>query len=295
MFEEQLDKFILRIVFCCLFILVLYCYKYVHWILYPKAKKQMSQKFYPSVSLADTLHYFARIIGFGIVFSQVQIGLKNGLLFSIVDLCFQVILMFVVYLISFAVAESIAFYNFTYSDEITRRKNLCYGAIHFSLAIALALVVREIFMSAEHSLVLLLFLWAYASVAFGFAIRLYHYYSRFSFNQLVITKNMALAASYSGYILGCAFLINSVLERITLSITEYIQLTVLKWLLTVLIFPLFILGIKRVFLLQDQASIKGEYKLDVDRSELGHGLYEGVVFLTAALFTVVITEHIVFG
>ena len=47
MFEEQLDKLLLRILFCGLFIGILCLYKYTHRLFYLSPKKQMSEKFYP--------------------------------------------------------------------------------------------------------------------------------------------------------------------------------------------------------------------------------------------------------
>ena len=295
MFEEPLDKFTLRIIFSGLFIGILYLYRYAHKLLYPSVKKQMLQKFYPSINSSDTIHYVARIIGFGIVFSQVHIDLKEGILFAVVKLLFQAVLICGVYLISLVVAEHIALYNFTYSDEITKRKNLCYGTIHFAQSVAVAFIVREIFLVANHSLVSLLFLWLFSSVSLGVAIKLFRFYSKLSFNKLVTQKNMALAFSYAGYILGCSLLISSMLSKGIHHIGEYAQLMVLKVLLTVLIFPLLLIGLRRAFLLQEPNEKVDDHQFDPESPELGCGIYEGAVFLSSSLLTVVITRQIFFG
>ena len=186
-------------------------------------------------------------------------------------------------------------YNFTYSDEITKRKNLCYGVIHFAHSISLALFIREVFVVAHHSLVRLLFLWLYSNVAFGLAIKFFHSYSKLPFNKLVSEKNMALGLSYSGYVSGCALLINSSLSKMDSPISEYPQHISLKILLTVLIFPIFIIGLKKVFLFQDYTRIGSESSFDPEKPELGYGLYEGVIFLTASLLTTVLTGHLLLG
>ena len=295
MFEEQLDKLILRITFCGLFIAILWLYKYVYHLFYLSPKKQMSKNFYPSLNSSDTIHYMARILGFGIVFSYIHINLEHGILFAFAHLLFQSFLVFVIYLSSLALSESIALYNFTYSDEITKRKNLCYGVIHFAHSISLAIIIREVFEVAHHSLLRLLFLWLYSNVTFGLAIKLYHSYSKLSFNKLVSQKNMAIGLSYSGYILGCALLISSALTQTDAPIDEYLQLISLKILLTVLIFPIFIVGLKKVFLFKDHTGIESESSFDPEEPEIGYGLYEGVVFLTASLLTTVLTGHLLLG
>lgn len=291
MFKEHLDKLILRIFFCVLCLAMLYLYRYLHRLLFPIAKQQMSQRFYPSVNSADTIHYISRIIGFGIIFSQIEINLARGMLFAAMYLFFQSFLVFLIYLVTLAVGESIALYNFTYADEIAKRKNLCYGIIHLAQSVALALIVKEVFVVANHSLPLLLFLWLYASVTFGVAIKLFRYYSKLSFNQLVIQKNMALALSYSCYILGCTLLINSAFPRTIVHIGASLQLVGTKILLTALIFPLFIVGVKKVFLLQDHT----DYGFNTENPEIGYGIYEGVIFLTSSLLTIVITNQVFFG
>ena len=100
MFEEQLDKLILRILFCGLFIGILWLYKYTHRLFYLSPKKQMLEKFYPSLNSSDTIHYVARILGFGIIFSYMHINLEHGILFAFAHLLFQSLLVFVIYLSS---------------------------------------------------------------------------------------------------------------------------------------------------------------------------------------------------
>ena len=295
MFEEQSDKLILRVLFCILFIAILYSYKYAHWLLYPASKEQMSKKHYPSINSADTIHYLSRIIGFGIVFTHIHINLEHGVFLAVVDLIFRSLLISIIYLLSLAIAEAIALTSFTYSEEVVKRTNLSYAVIHMAHAISLAFVIREICVIAGHSLILLLFLWLCAIVALGFAIKLYRYYSKLSFDKLLAQKSMTLGVSYLGHLLGCALLINSSLPKIFVSFGQYLQLIMLKLLLTVLIFPLLMIGVKKVFLFQDYGKVRGEYQFDLESPELGYGIYEGIVFLTSALLTVVATGQMMFG
>ncbi len=294
MFEEQSDKLIIRIIFCLIIIGILIVYKYAHRFLYPSAKEQLFKKFYPSVNSADTLHLISRILGFSIIFTYLNINLSNGMLLAVADTIFQGLLILVLYLVSLFIGESITLYNFTYEDEISKRKNLSYGVVSFSLSISIALILRVVLDTSNHSLILLLFLWLFAIVLFGFCIKLYKYFSKLSFNKLVTQKNMALAFSFSGYILGSALLINSSMSRLIYTIPDYMQLVFLKILLTLILFPLFLYGIKRVFLLQDESKA-GETVLNPDNPEIGYGIYEGSLFLSTALLTVVVSGQILFG
>lgn len=270
-------------------------YKYAHRFLYPSVKDQIFKKFYPSVNSADTLHLISRIIGFSIIFTYLNIDLTNGMLVAVADTVFQGILILVLYLVSLFIGESITLYNFTYEDEIGKRKNLSYGVICFSLSISIAFILRVVLETANHSLVLLLFLWLFSIVLFGFCIKLFKYFSKLTFNKLVTQKNMALAFSFSGFVLGSAILINSSMSRSIYSIPNYIQLVFLKILLTFILFPLFLIGIKRVFLLQNETGERGNKMLNPDNPEIGFGVYEGSLFLSSALLTAVVSGQIMFG
>ena len=129
MLEEQSDKLIIRIIFVFVVIGILYVYKYAHRILYPTTRNQIFKKMYPSLNSADTIHYLSRIIGFGIIFSYIQINVSNGIALSLFSLIFQSIVIMVIYLLTLFVGESIALYNFTYLDEINKRKK--YGLCNY--------------------------------------------------------------------------------------------------------------------------------------------------------------------
>lgn len=295
MFEEQSDKLIIRVIFSFLIIGIIVLYKYAHRFLYPSAKEQLFKKFYPSVNSADTLHLISRILGFSIIFTYLNINLSNGMLLAVADTVFQGILILVLYLVSLFVGESITLYNFTYEDEISKRKNLSYGVVSFSLSISIALILRVVLETSNHSLILLLFLWLFSIVLFGFCIKLFKYFSPLSFNKLMTQKNMALAFSFSGFVIGCALLINSSMSRLIYTIPEYIQLVFLKILLTMILFPVFLMGIKKVFLLQDESKDSSRIMINSDNPELGYGIYEGSLFLASAMLTVVVSGQIMFG
>ena len=65
--------------------------------------------------------------------------------------------------------------------------------------------------------------------------------------------------------------------------------------LTLLVLPVFILGIKKVFLFQDRRGTDGKFEFNAERPEIGYGIYEGLVFLASALLTAIITTQITFG
>ncbi len=294
MFEEQSDKLIIRIIFSLLILLLLFLYKYVHSFLYPSSKQQLFNKFYPSYNSASTLHYLSRLMGFCIIFTYVNINLSGGMLLALADTLFQGVLIFILYLITLYIGESISLYNFTHNDEIIKRKNLSYSIVSFAQSISIAIILKEVLEISNHSLVLLFFLWLYSVVIYGLSIKLFKYLSPLDFNRLVNNKNLTIALSYGGFIIGSSFLITATLAQNLVDIPQYLQLLVLKILLIGIIFPLFRFGIKRVFLLQDHSS-PNKGNLDIENPDIGYGVFEGTLFLTSALLTSVIVRQILFG
>ena len=300
-FDRQLKELMLRILSCLLLAALLLLYKYCHGLFFKRPNQKMPQKFYPSVNSADTVHYFSRILGFSIIFSSVQVYLYEGTLWTTAFLTLRAFVIFLIYFTSLAIGEGIAFSQFSYADEISKRKNLSYGVVHLAQTIALAFVTRkviivaEFFLPTEEFFIWLFFLWLYSSVVFGMAAKLFSRYSKLPFDELIRKKNMAVALSYSGYILGSALLINSSLLKKSPEIGQYLQKVGLKTLLIILILPLFIICIKKIFLFQDHSRISGEYEFDLQNPEVGYGIYEGCLFLAASLLTVVVIDQIFFG
>lgn len=293
MFVEHLDKLILRIIFCGIFLLFFYLCRYAHQIFYWNLWGRIKEDNDFPMNPVKALCFHSRIVGLGIIFSTTVIDLDRGLLLAIFGLVIRLALCILIYFASLFVAENIVLCNFDPAREIVKNKNLSYGIIQFSHSIVVALVISRVFTVADDSIAHLALFWLYSMVALGFSMKLYSYYTKFSFNELLGKKKITLAISYSGYLGGCAFLVNSTLQEMSMEIINYAQLVILKLLLIALIFPLFIIGVKRVFFgaHNDPGHISDTgYGLDI-----GYGVYEGALFFTSSVMTVVIIDQVFFG
>jgi hypothetical protein len=294
--NELFDKLILRIFFTLFMCFMLYMYKYAHGYLYPSSRKQFFKNFYPSKNPADTIHLFSRLLGIGLVFSQFTFYMSDGILYALFDFFVLSTIATMIFLASIYIIESIVLYNFEYIDEILKRKNLSFSIISAIQAISIASIMRTILVTANDTLILLLFLWLFAIVIFGFASKSYKYISKLSFQRLLIQKDISIAISYGGYIFGWSIIINSALihDLKTIGIKIYCIQVVLKILLSIIIFPIFKKCLTFIFQIKDDYEKKTPTPENLS-PDLGYGIYEGVTFLTAALLTSVITGGINFG
>lgn len=295
--NELFDKLILRIVFTVFICLTLVLYRFAHNILYPSNKGNLLQKFYPSKNSAESLHFFARLIGVGIVFSEFNFSLNQGFSIAVLDFFIRAFAGFIVYLVSLYTVESIVLYNFDYHDEVVKRRNLAFSLIGMAHAIGISFILKVILGTAGSSLVVLVFLWLFALVLVGFATKTFPIMSRLSFNRLLIQKNMAVSVSYFGFFIGWSLIIASALNSQLTQIKWYAIQVVLKILLSLIVLPIFIKGIKIIFNLSDDLNllVKDENLQDNSNVELGYGVYEGAIFFTSCFLTIVITGKINFG
>lgn len=289
--NEIFDKLLIRILFTIFICVSLFVYKYAHIIFYPSNKKQLLKRIYPSENYVDSLHIFSRLIGVALIFSSLEFNEYIGISISTFHFFTWSFIGFVIYLLSIYVTESIIFYNFEYKDEVLKRKNPAYGIVSFINAICVAFIIKTILKESENSLIILIILWLLSIVLFGFTTRLFKYVSKFSFNSLMIQKNLGLAFSYSGFLLGNTVIILATFSHEHHDISSYIIQITLKVLLGALILPIFKLGIHYVF----QLTPEHKDHASEDYIHLGHGIYEGSVYLTCSLLTSIIIGQIYFG
>ncbi len=295
--NELFDKLILRVVFALFICLTLLAYRMVHNLIYPSNRTNLLQKFYPSKNSAESLHFFARLVGIGIVFSEFSFNLDQGFLYAVMDFFIRAVAGFIVYLVSLYTVESIVLYNFDYHDEIVKRKSTAFALIGLVHALGVSFILKIILSTAGTSLIVLLFLWLFALVLIGFATKTFPLMSRLSFNRLLIQRSNALAVSYFGFFIGWSFIIASALNVPLTQIKWYAIQVVLKILLSLIILPIFIKGLKLIFALNDDLNnlVKEEDQQDTTNIELGYGVYEGATFFTACFLTIVITGKINFS
>lgn len=295
--NELFDKLTLRFVFTLFICLMLFLYRYVYYLFYPSIRSQMFRKFTPSKNSAETLHFFSRLIGIGIVFSEYHFSLDQGFIFAVMDFFLQAISGFILYILSLYTVDSIVLYNFEYHDEVVKRKNTSYSLIGLAHALGVAMVLKVILSTSGTSLVMLIFLWLFSLVLIGFATKTFTLMSKLSFNRLLVQKNLAVGISYFGFFLGWSLIIASSLNEPLNEIKWFSIQTILKILLSLIILPVFTWGIKTIFFLEDDLDklVKSEGQQDNTSVEIGYGVYEGATFFTACFLTIVITGRIHFG
>lgn len=294
--NELFDKLILRIVFALFLCLTLVLYRFAHNLIYPSNKSQLLSKFYPSKNSPESLHFFSRLIGIGIVFSEFSFDLEQGLLNGVIFFLIRACAGFIVYLVSLYTVESIVLYNFDYHDEVIKRKSMAFALIGMAHALGVSFVLKIILSISGMSLIVLLFLWLFALVLLGFATKTFPIMSKLSFNRLLIQRNIAVSVSYLGFFIGWSMVIASSLNIPMEGVKWYSIQVVLKILLSLIMLPIFIRGIKLIFNLHDDLSklVKEEAQQDNTNVEIGYGIHEGAVFFTACFFTIVVTGKINF-
>lgn len=294
--NELFDKLILRFVFTLFLCGALYLYKYAHSFLYPTSRNQLFKRFFPSKNSCDTLHLFSRIIGIGIIYSEFYFNMSDGIYLALLDFFVDSLIVCTLYLGSIYIIESIVLYNFEYNDEIIKRKNYAYAIVCLAHSLGMAYIVKTVIAVSQTSLVMVFFLWLFAIVLIGFATKSYSLISKLSFNRLMVQKNLAIGASYLGFIWGWSLIISSSLQHELNDIKWYSIQVILKMLLSLIIIPFFKKGLVFIFNFQDDLLEKNsEGKLVNSQAELGYGVYEGAIFFTSCFLTTVITGNIHFG
>lgn len=289
--NDIFDKLLIRILFTIFICIALFLYKYAHLVFYPSNKKQILKKIYPSENYVDTLHIFSRLIGVALIFSTLEFNEYIGISISSFHFFIWSIIGFSLYLLSIFIMESIIFYNFEYKDEVLKKKNAAYGIVSFANAICLALIIKTIFKESENSLIILLILWLFSMVLFGFSTKLFQLFSKLSFNSLMLQKNLGLAFAYTGFLFGNTIILISAYSHEHIDITTFLIQVILKTLLSALILPLFKIGLTYVFKIQTNE----DAGLQEKHMHLGNGIYLGALYLTASLLTSIIIGQIHFG
>ncbi len=292
--NEIFDKIIIQIFFTVFLCVLFLLYKYIHSFFYRNEKNNILKIHFPAENSSNTLHFFSRLIGVALIFSTLGFDQSSGIFLSLFHFFTWGTLSYVIYIISIYLIESIVLYKFEYFDEIQKRKNLSYSIISFTQAISLAFVVRSIVQESEGSIIILVMLWLFALVLFGFATKLYPLVSQFSFNKMLIRKSTSLAISYSGFILGCTIIIVTAFDQEHFDIKSYGLQVILRILLSVIFYPLFRKGILLIYRIEAGKDFKPSLNKELE-VPLGYGVYEGGTFLTTALLTSIIVGRIQFG
>jgi len=292
---EIFDRMIIRILFVGFVCLMIYVYRYAHVIFYPSVKRQVLKKIYPADNPADSLHLFSRVIGISIIFTSISFNEASGFVLSLFHFAVWGCMAIVLYLLSLYIIESVVFYNFDYTDEILKRKNICYAFISFCHSIVIAYLTKTVILESQNSLIIVLLLWLYMLVIVGFSVKYYTFISKLSFNKLLIQKNLSLCFSYGGFTLGGGFLISSCFDQDQYDITVYCIQVLLKTILSLIIFPLFKKGLVKIFPIKIAEDKNHESHYEIEIQNIGYGFYEGSLFVSASILTTMIVNKIQFG
>lgn len=290
--NEIYDKLILRIIFvlylCLLILFYRYCYEFIYKI--RNSNKILLKHFGPEKKPAETIHLMSKILGIGILLSGLSLDLSLGLVSGIFLFTTLGLISFFSYIISIYIVESIILYNFEYKDEILGQNNMSYAIISAAISLSCAYLVSYSLSASHYSLPLFVLIWLFGLVIIGVGFKCYPLASQMPFNTLLTQKNLGISFSFSGFILGLSLIIVSAISRPIEELNWYAVQIVLKIILAMLIAPLLVLFITKIFKIRPLAV--GEYR---GEEALGHGIYEGVLFFTTALLTKLITAKIIFG
>ena len=293
--NEIFDKLIIRLCITIILCFNIILYRYLHAFFYPSKNKGIFTRYYPLNNAVDTIHFFSRVIGLGIISSVVEIHLEEGALFSVLDLFLNCSIRFSVYLISIYVVESMILYNFEYHNEVVKEGNYSYSIICFAIAVGMANTIKTIQIVSGDSFIILLFLWPFALLFTGIFSKFYKFLSQYSFDKSIIQKDIGQALSYAGFFLGINIIINSSLRENFIDIEKYAILIVLKLILSAIIYPLFNRGLHLIFMISlEEKGKKNKKQETTDKSSIGLGIYEGIIFFTACAFTSVIINNVIF-
>jgi uncharacterized membrane protein YjfL (UPF0719 family) len=292
---EIFDRLVIRILLAGFVCLMIYLYRYAHVIFYPTVKRQVLKRINPAENHADTLHLFSRVVGIALIFSSITFNETSGFFLSLFHFAVWGTIAIILYLLSLFIVESIVFYNFDYTDEILKRKNVSYAFISFCHAVVIAYLTRTVMIEAENSLVILLVLWLYMLVIVGFSVKYFTFISKLSFNKLMMQKNLSLCFSYGGFALGAGIIIASCFDQEHYDITVYCIQVLLKTILSLIIFPIFKKGLIFIFPIRLSEERGHEDVRESEMQNIGYGIFEGCVFISGAILTTMIVNRIQFG
>jgi len=276
---------------------MIYLYRYAHIFIFPSSKQHILKGFSPTHNATETLLIFSRILGLALIYSDFHFNMSQGIFYALLNFFLSSILIFFSYLISLYLIESIILYNFEYVDEIHKRKNFAYAIVNSANALAIAYVLKMIVHSFQDSFILFLFLWLLGIIFLGVACKCFTLISKMPFNRLVFQRHTSVALSYLGHLLAASLIIGSAFNTPYKEMKWYLIDIVMKVLMGLLIYPLLLWGITLVLRISNVKGVFEDFATNEAyyEPELGYGIYEGLLFFTCGLLTMLITGQINFG
>ena len=294
--NEIFDKLLIKILITTFILIIILSYRYIQKLIINRSKSFALKSIYPQKNTSHAIHITSRVLGFSIILSDFSFFLSDGLFMALFDFFIYSISLIILYGISLYVFESIALYNFSFEDEIYKRKNITFSTITFGLSISSAFILKKIFYIAQGSLINLFFLWLFTTVLFGFALKTYHILTEKNLNQIILQKNNFDAISYVGFSWSWTLLISSALDIEINNYTRFMTFSIIQIILSIIIFPIFHNGINKIFLIRKPLTVNltpaSNHTSEADDKS---GINDALLFLAAAYLTSLITSQVHFG
>ena len=296
--NEIFDKLIIKILITSFILGIVFLYKYIQIAILNRSKSFSLKSIFPQKNPAHAIHITSRILGLAIILSDFSFFLSDGLFMALFDFLIYSLSLIILYGLSIYVFESIALYNFSFEDEIYKRKNISFSCITFALSISSAFIIKRIFYISQGSLINLLFLWLFTTVLFGFALKTFQLITEKNLNQVVLQKNMYSAITHMGFSLSWTLLITAALDVEINNYTRFMIFSIIQIVLSIIIFPIFYTGISKILGINKSIisrTTKAPDSGNVLEVEDKSGINDALIFLSTAYFTSIITGQVHFG
>lgn len=277
--SEIFDKLLIRFIFTMYICLSYYVFKYAHFIFYPTHRQQILKQMTPSANYLDTLTFFGRIIGVGIMYSSLEFNEYIGMTFSTIHFFIWSTIGIATYLLTLLVTDWVIFQKYKFTDEIQKKKNDAYALISFSNAIGVALILKQLFLVSQYSIIKYLIIWFLITCLYCVSTRLYKLLGNQSFSKLMIQKNGGLAFGYSGFILCHALVLSSSLIESPLALNQYIVSFLSKAALGLILIPIMIFLFRKLII-----SKSFDHPAQTDLTDFDRGIHELLIFLFSGVF-----------
>ncbi|MEE2671000.1 MAG: hypothetical protein VYA54_04785 [Bdellovibrionota bacterium] len=277
--SEIFDKLLIRMIFTLYICASYFVFKYAHVLFYPSHRQQILKNLTPSLNYINTLTFFGRVLGVGIIYSALEFNEYIGMAFSTIHFFIWSTIGISTYLITLFITDWVIFQKQNFIDEVQKKKNSAYGLISFTNAIGVAFILKQLFLVSQYSIIKYAILWLITVIAYGASTRLYKFYSPNSFSKLMIQKNGSLAFGYTGFILCHSLILASSLTESPILITDYLFNVLMRIGIGFILIPVFLFLFRKLFL-HNTFDHPVKTKLD----DFDHGIYEFLIFIFTGLF-----------
>lgn len=274
---ELLDKTLIRILFISLLLLSLWGYKFIYQFLATSRIFNKTQP-YSLHNESSIIVLFSRILGISIIFSQINLDLEAGLLLGVLSLVTTIAYSIILYTVSLYILDSISLNYFESHSEIGKKNNLVYSLFSCAHAIGASFIIRSIGHLNTHSIIIFFTLWLFAMVLISVSMKCFRYIYKQTIESILLQESISGCLCYLSFFMGCALIISSIVETPLQTIQLYLGQVILKFLLSILIIPIFFLFFEWLFKMKKN-STASEFSLK-------YSLYYSLNLFSSSLLTI---------